>query len=78
MLSDFIEYLMENYSATITELSETGGMNNCEKLPGKRFIEDGFRMIDVDLLACKLQGHNLSSVDGLYVKEKNGQMTFYS
>lgn len=78
MLSDFIKYLMENYSASITELSETGGMNNhCEKVPGKRFIEDDFRMIDVDLLACLLPGHSLSSVDGLYVKEKNGQMTFY-
>ena len=78
MLSDFIDYLMKNYSATITELSETGGMNKyCEKLPGKHFIEDEFRMIDVDLLACILPGHNLSSVDGLYVKEQNGQMTFY-
>ena len=78
MLSDFIEYLMENYSASVTELSETGGMDrDCEKIPGKRFIEDEFRMIDVDRLACQLPGHNLSSVDGLYVKEKNGQMTFY-
>lgn len=78
MLSDFIDYLMENYSATITELSETGGMDkNCEKIPGNQFIEDKFRMIDMDLLACILPGHNLSSVDGLYVKEKDGQMTFY-
>jgi len=77
MLSDFIEYLMKNYSASVTELSETGGMNDCEKIPGKRFIEDEFRMIDVDLLACLSPGNNLSSVDGLYVKEKNGQMTVY-
>lgn len=78
MLSDFIKYLMKNYSATISDLSETGGMNEyCEKIPGKSFIKDKFRMIDVDLLACKVPGPNLSSVDGLYVKEKNGQMTFY-
>ena len=70
---------MENYSATLTELSETGGLDEyCEKVHGEPFIEDDdFRMIDVDLLACRLPGHNLSSVDGLYVKEKNGQMTFY-
>lgn len=78
MLSDFIDYLMENFSATITELSKTGGLNEyCDELPGERFIEDDFRMIDVDLLACLLPGPNLSSVDGLYVKEKNGQRTFY-
>lgn len=77
MLSDFINYLMENYSATITELSETGGLDHCHRVPGSRFIEDEFRMIDVDLLACRLPGNNLSSVDGLYVKEKDGQKTFY-
>ena len=77
MLSDFINYLMENCSATITELSETGGLDHCQKVPGRRFIEDEFRMIDVDLLACRLPGNNLSSVDGLYVKEKDGQKTFY-
>ena len=77
MLSDFIDYLMENYSATITELSETGGMKHCKKVPGERFIEDDFRMIDLDVLACKLPGSNLSSVDGLYVKEKDDQITFY-
>ena len=77
MLSDFINYLMENYSATITELSETGGLDHCQKVPGRCFIEDEFRMIDVDLLACRLPGNNLSSVDGLYVKEKDGQKTFY-
>ena len=68
---------MKNYSATITELSETGGMVNCEKVPGNKFIEDDFRMIDVDLLACRSPGPNLSSVDGLYVKEKDGQTIFY-
>ena len=77
MLCDFIRYLMDNYSTTITELSETGGLNNCEKVPGNKFIEDGFRMIDVDLLACRTPGPTLSSVDGLYVKEKDGQITFY-
>lgn len=69
----FIDYLMDNYSVSVTELSETGDMNKyCEKIPGKSFIEEDFRMIDGDLLACKLSSPNLSSVDGLYVKEKNG------
>ncbi len=78
MLSDFIQYLTDRFSCSITELSETGGNDhNCNSMRGKKFIKDNFEMIDVDYIACKFPGLNLSSVDGLYVKEENGKTVFY-
>lgn len=73
-----MQYLTVRFSRPITELSETGGMDRrCNSLRGRKFIEDDFKMIDVDYLACKFPGLNLSSVDGLYVKEEEGKTVFY-
>ena len=75
---DFMQYLFENYSASVTELSKTGGHNSrCENKGGRLFIENDFKMIDMDFISCKFPGRRVSSVDGLYFNEKNGETHFY-
>ena len=72
MLSDLMQYLWDNYSFTVTELSQTGGHNrNCESKGGHKFIESDFKMIDMDFISCKFPGKRLSTADGLYFKEKD-------
>ena len=78
MLSDLMQYLWDNYSFTVTELSQTGGHNrNCESKGGHKFIESDFKMIDMDFISCKFPGISLSTADGLYFKEKDGFFHFY-
>ena len=78
MLSDLMQYLWDNYSFTVTELSQTGGHNrNCESKGGHKFIESDFKMIDMDFISCKFPGKRLSTADGLYFKEKDGFVHFY-
>ena len=78
MLSDLMQYLWDNYSFTVTELSQTGGHNrNCESKGGHKFIESDFKMIDMDFISCKFPGKRLSTADGLYFKEKDGFFHFY-
>ena len=73
MLSDLMQYLWDNYSFTVTELSQTGGHNRkCESNGGHKFIESDFKMIDMDFISCKFPGKSLSTADGLYFKEKDG------
>ncbi len=75
MLEDFMSFLKQNYSETVTNLSKTGGMtNNCEDIPGNIFIEDDTQMIDMDKVACNFDRmHRQSTVDGLFVKDKKGE-----
>lgn len=73
-----MQYLWDNYSVTVTELSKTGGHNrNCVSKRGHNFIESDFKMIDMDFISCKFPGKSLSTVDGLYFKEKEGFLHFY-
>ena len=78
MLSDLMQYLWDNYSATVTELSKTGGHNsNCQSKGGYKFIESDFKMIDMDFISCKFPGKRLSTADGLYFKQKDGLAHVY-